>query len=119
MRAPGMVYIHATELYTLKNGLLFALDAGFVPLFVQTDCLNVVQLINNEEVCLAPEGSMVEEIRTLLQQVPSTVLSYIPRQANTLLIVLHSLASMNEISHTGWNRASILGFCPMFSLERF
>ncbi|KAH0983181.1 hypothetical protein GBA52_010358 [Prunus armeniaca] len=58
------------ELYTLKNGLLFALDAGFVPLFVQTDCLNVVQLINNEEVCLAPEGSSVEGIRTLLQQVP-------------------------------------------------
>ncbi|CAB4273405.1 unnamed protein product [Prunus armeniaca] len=98
-----MVYIHATELYTLKNGLLFALDAGFVPLFVETDCLNVVQLINNEEVCLAPEGSLVEEIR-ILRQVPSTVLSYIPRQANTLLILLHSLASMNEISHTGWNQ---------------
>lgn len=33
------------------------------------------KLINNEGVCLAPEGSLVEEIRTLLQQVPSTVLS--------------------------------------------
>lgn len=66
----------------------------------------VVQLINNEEVCLAPEGSLVEEVRSLPQQVPSTVLSYIPRQANALLIVLHSLASENEISHTGWNWVS-------------
>ncbi|KAI5338389.1 hypothetical protein L3X38_017660 [Prunus dulcis] len=40
------------------------------------DYLNVAQLINNKQVCLAPEGSSAEKIRTLLQQLPSTVLSY-------------------------------------------
>lgn len=57
-----MVSILVTELYALKNGLLFALDASFLSLIIESDCLNAVLMINGEEYCLAPEGELVEEI---------------------------------------------------------
>ncbi|KAH0981531.1 hypothetical protein GBA52_008708 [Prunus armeniaca] len=46
MKAPGMVYVLATELYAIKMGISFALDAYRVPLVVDTDCLNAVQMVN-------------------------------------------------------------------------
>lgn len=57
-----MVSILVTELYALKNGLLFALDASSLPLIIESDCLNAVLMNNGEENCLAPEGELVEEI---------------------------------------------------------
>lgn len=56
MRAPVMVSILATELYALKAGLLFANDASFIPLIVESDCLNAVNMINSGDVCFATEG---------------------------------------------------------------
>lgn len=53
MRAPGMVSILATGLYALKAGLLFAIDASFTPLIVESDCLNAVNMINSGDVWFA------------------------------------------------------------------
>lgn len=85
-----MVSVLVTELYALKNGLLFALDASLLPLIIESDCLNAVLMINGKEDCLAPEGRLVEEIRMLLQQRPPIVVCYLPRQAKT---VAHRIAN--------------------------
>ncbi|CAB4306058.1 unnamed protein product [Prunus armeniaca] len=37
-------------------GLLFAIDASFIPLIVESDCLNAVNMINSGDVCFATEG---------------------------------------------------------------
>ncbi|CAB4277773.1 unnamed protein product [Prunus armeniaca] len=43
--APGMVSVLATELYVMKVGMSYAIDASCVPLVHESDCMNDVQLV--------------------------------------------------------------------------
>ncbi|BFG24761.1 hypothetical protein CerSpe_110350 [Prunus speciosa] len=88
MRAPSLLSVLATELYALKVGLSFALDASLLPLVVEFDSLATVQLLSKEEECLAHEGVLVTEIRRLLLAL-SPCVRFVPHTANT---VAHRIA---------------------------
>ncbi|CAB4297757.1 unnamed protein product [Prunus armeniaca] len=55
MRAHSVVH-PCHELYALKVGISFALDASCVPLVVESDSLTAVQMINIDEECLRRKG---------------------------------------------------------------
>ncbi|KAL6289504.1 hypothetical protein ACE6H2_007014 [Prunus campanulata] len=82
MRAPSMLSILATELYALKTGISFALDASFVPLVIEFDSLLAINMINDDEECLAAEGALVDGVRRLLATHEFSTVRHIPRSAN-------------------------------------
>ncbi|CAB4267254.1 unnamed protein product [Prunus armeniaca] len=55
MRALSVVH-PCHELYALKVGISFALDASCVPLVLKSDSLTAVQMINTDEECLHQKG---------------------------------------------------------------
>ncbi|BFG29918.1 hypothetical protein CerSpe_161930 [Prunus speciosa] len=82
MRAPSRISVLAVELFALKTGISFALDASWFPLVVESDSLMAVNMVNSVEDCLAPEGGLVEGVRRLLaSHVPVTV-SHVSHHAN-------------------------------------
>ncbi|CAL9016429.1 unnamed protein product [Prunus brigantina] len=83
IRAPSLLSVFATELYALKVGLSFALDASLLPLVVESDSLVAVQLLSKEEECLALEGVLVTEIRHLLLALFSCA-CFVPHTTNTV-----------------------------------
>ncbi|CAB4303932.1 unnamed protein product [Prunus armeniaca] len=58
-----LVAVLATELYTLKAGISFAVNASFLPLLTESDSLTATQLLLKEEACYVVKGVLVEEIR--------------------------------------------------------
>ncbi|KAH0981720.1 hypothetical protein GBA52_008897 [Prunus armeniaca] len=82
MRAPSRISILATELYALKVGLSFALDASLVPLEIESDSLQAVSMVNSEEEYLAAEGGLVDGVRRLLVSSASSAVRHIPRHVN-------------------------------------
>ncbi|CAL9005496.1 unnamed protein product, partial [Prunus brigantina] len=88
MRAPSILFVLATELYTLKVGLSFAFDASLLPLVVESDSLAAMQFLSKEEECLAPEGVLATKIQHLLLALSSCV-RFVPRTTNT---VAHHIA---------------------------
>ncbi|BFG25219.1 hypothetical protein CerSpe_114930 [Prunus speciosa] len=84
MQPPGRVSFLATELYAIKIGLSFALDATFVPLVVESDSLLAGQLVTSDVECLAMEGGLVDEIRKMLKSGPQVAVQHISRKANMI-----------------------------------
>lgn len=82
MRAPSLLLVLATELYALKNGTFFALDASFSPLLGVCDSLSAIQLLNKEETCYRVEGALVEDLRWLLASSLSLSTRFVPHTAN-------------------------------------
>ncbi|BFG15818.1 hypothetical protein CerSpe_020920 [Prunus speciosa] len=100
MRAPSRTSVLATELYALKIGISFALDASLVPLVIELDSLLAVNMVNCDEECLAAKGGLVDRVRRLLNHVIVSV-SHISRQANK---AAHRIArfSLREQSLSCW-----------------
>ncbi|CAL9001349.1 unnamed protein product, partial [Prunus brigantina] len=82
MRAPSRISVLATELYALKVGLSFAVDASMVPLEIESDSLQAVAMVTSGEECFAAEGGLVDGVRSILVRSMSAVVRHIPRQAN-------------------------------------
>ncbi|XP_062008598.1 uncharacterized protein LOC133725379 [Rosa rugosa] len=83
------ISVLATELFAIKTGLEFALDCSFFPLIVESDCLEVVSLVNMEEDCSAADGVIVSEIKSLLRQLNVSEVFYRSRECSK---VAHSIA---------------------------
>lgn len=77
--APNLLSVLAIELYALKFGLSFAIDASFLSLIVEIDSLFATQLTLKDEVCVVAERVLVEDIRLLLAYVSSY---HVPWTAN-------------------------------------
>ncbi|BFG30866.1 hypothetical protein CerSpe_171400 [Prunus speciosa] len=82
MRAPSRISVLAVELFALKTGIAFALDASWVPLVVESDSLMAVNMVNSEEDCLAAEGGLVEGVRRLLANHVLVTITHVSRHAN-------------------------------------
>ncbi|CAL8994429.1 unnamed protein product, partial [Prunus brigantina] len=78
MRAPSS----PTELYALKIGISFMVDASLTPLIIESDSSTVIHLILQEDPCYAARRALVEDIRGLLTLLPSYSARLIPRTAN-------------------------------------
>ncbi|VVA37735.1 PREDICTED: ribonuclease [Prunus dulcis] len=117
MCAPSRISVLATELYALKIGISFALDASLMPLEIETDSLLVVSMVNSEEDCLAAEGGLVEAVRCLLASSASSPIRHIPRQANK---VAHRIAhfSLRDQSLSCWIDVGLLSLMDAVSDDR-
>ena len=81
---------YVCELFAIKLGLEFAVEHGWGPLEVETDCLEVVQMVNGAEECFHVVGVVVEEARKLMYQLQVSEITYTPREAN---MTAHAVAS--------------------------
>lgn len=81
MPNPCLVSVLATEIYTLKVSIEFAIDARWLPFIVESDSQNAIRLITQDDTCFVPEGNFVEEVRHLTVD-HHLVLIAIPREVN-------------------------------------
>ncbi|KAM2134289.1 hypothetical protein EV1_003292 [Malus domestica] len=81
MPSPYLVSVMATKIYTLKMGIEFAIDARWLPLIVESNSMNAIRLITQDDTCFAPEGNFMKEVRHLTVD-HHLVLIAIPREAN-------------------------------------
>ena len=70
------------ELFSVREGLLLALHWCNNPLIIETDCLEIVGLLNNKEMDRSPYAMMIEEIKTLLK-VRQACITHVKRCQNT------------------------------------
>ncbi|KAL6293612.1 hypothetical protein ACE6H2_001754 [Prunus campanulata] len=82
MRAPSLLSILGIKLYALKIGISFELESSITPLIIESDSSNAIHLILQEDPCFAAEGALVEEIRWLLDLLPSYSARFVLRTAN-------------------------------------
>ncbi|KAI5338396.1 hypothetical protein L3X38_017667 [Prunus dulcis] len=117
MRAPSRISMLATELYALKIGIFFALDASLMPLEIETNSLLAVSMVNSEEDCLAAEGGLVEAVRCLLANSASSPIRNIPLEANK---VAHRIArfSLRDQSLSCWMDVGLLWLMDAVSDDR-
>ncbi|XP_062020732.1 uncharacterized protein LOC133737131 [Rosa rugosa] len=72
----------AAELLCVLKGLELAVVRGWRDLWVETDCLEAVRLVNSSEECLADEGLLVERIRMLMGALEIQGIHHVVRVAN-------------------------------------
>lgn len=80
----------AAELFAIKHALEMAVERRLRSVVIETDCMEAVYMINSAEICLAAEGVVVDQIRSLLRFLHISGINYIPREAN---VAAHSVAS--------------------------
>ncbi|KAK2641549.1 hypothetical protein Ddye_023312 [Dipteronia dyeriana] len=86
--------IQIVEVLAILRGLVFTIESGLLPVVVESDTLEVVNMINfgshiHAEVCL-----VIGDIREFQNFISSGYLNFISRKANT---VAHNLS--NEANH--------------------
>ncbi|CAL8083829.1 unnamed protein product [Prunus armeniaca] len=101
MRAPSLLSILATDLYAPKIGISFVMDASITPLIIESDSSNAIHMILQENPCYAVEGALVEEIRWLLDLLPSYSACVVPRTANEVADLLMRF-SLGQEDLTFW-----------------
>ncbi|KAI5342139.1 hypothetical protein L3X38_010014 [Prunus dulcis] len=72
----------ATELYALKIGISFEVDASLTPLIIEYDSSTSIHLILQEDPYYAIEGAIVEDIRRLLASLPCYSTCFVPHTTN-------------------------------------
>ncbi|CAB4292818.1 unnamed protein product [Prunus armeniaca] len=82
MRAPSMLSVLATELYALKIGISFAVDASLTPLVIESNSSTTIYLIIQENPCYEAEGALIEDIRQFLASFSSYSVRFVPRTTN-------------------------------------
>ncbi|KAK2642392.1 hypothetical protein Ddye_024155 [Dipteronia dyeriana] len=77
------------EAMTILRGLQLALDTGLSPCRIDSDAEVIVNWINIGVVIFSKVGSVIDDIRLLLDQVLCVSFNFVPRTANQ---VAHMLA---------------------------
>ncbi|KAK9911294.1 hypothetical protein M0R45_035213 [Rubus argutus] len=78
----------AAELFAVKLALEVAVERRMALVLIETDCLEAVSMINGEEVCMAAEGVIVDQIRGLMGLLQIPAILYARRDANKAAHVL-------------------------------
>jgi hypothetical protein len=60
-------YKPGAELSALFEGVSLALQWCSLPTIIETDCLEIVKILENEEMDWSADSSIIEEIKTLLK----------------------------------------------------
>ncbi|PON46274.1 hypothetical protein PanWU01x14_252880 [Parasponia andersonii] len=81
----------------------------FVPLLIESDALNVVNLVNNPIVPLLEIGVIIKDIQNLLLSFPGCIVSFIPRNRNNVAHCLAKWSVANE-SEFVWLEDPLNGF---------
>lgn len=81
------------ELLACNEGIIMALQWTFLPVIVETDCLEVVQLIQTKGIVLSEIMFLVKEVRDLCHGSREVALKKIHRNQNR---VSHTLANRDR-----------------------
>lgn len=82
LRLNQRLELYVCELFAIKLGPEFAIEHGWGPLEVETDCLEAIQMVNGAKECFNAIGVMVEETWKLMYQMQVSEIMYTPREAN-------------------------------------
>ena len=90
-----------TEARALRDGLLLANDLGCNKLYVEADCMEVIEVMHNGGNSLGPAAAIYEECSFLACNFSFIVFNHCPREAN---MAADLLARNSEVSRTiVWN----------------
>ncbi|KAK2642452.1 hypothetical protein Ddye_024215 [Dipteronia dyeriana] len=79
------------EAMAVKYGILLALESNLVPFQIETDSLQLVNILCEGRIPSADVGPVIGEILGLLEPLPCWSIRHVPRLGN---LVAHSLAKM-------------------------
>ncbi|KAF5454638.1 hypothetical protein F2P56_024287 [Juglans regia] len=74
------------ELLALLRGLQLIVHLGFSKLLVESDCMFLVQELNNEQDSLSVDGNLIMEAKRLLKHFQEVEVQHVHRMGNGLLI---------------------------------
>jgi ribonuclease HI len=83
------------EALALRKAVLFAKEEGFDSLIIASDCLSVVQRVNDLVTDRSDLGAVIEDIKLLASSFLSCSFTHVYRNAN---VAAHSLARCCENS---------------------
>lgn len=96
---PDTSTAEVTELLACKRAVLLALQRDVPKLHLETDCLAVARMLNDQERNLSSVGIMVEEVKTMARNLGKFKVTWVRRTANK---AAHELARFGLC-----NRASV------------
>ncbi|KAK9931968.1 hypothetical protein M0R45_019222 [Rubus argutus] len=79
------------ELFAAKLALELAVERWMPSVVIETDCLEVVRMINEVNVCMGAEGAIVDQIKGLMSLMQISEIMYAPRDAIWQLMQLPNL----------------------------
>ncbi|KAK3206238.1 hypothetical protein Dsin_020284 [Dipteronia sinensis] len=85
-------YTPKAEALVILKGITFAIESGLLPVVIKSDMLEVVNNINLGNNFSLDVGSILLDIRDLLQSYASCCVVYVSRKAN---VVAHNLSKIN------------------------
>ena len=88
------------EAHGLRNGLLLAGMVGCNKIMVESDCMEVVQIMQDDGNSLGPAAAIYEECSFLCRNFARVIFKHCPREANR---AAHVLAKFNEVEHVIWH----------------
>ncbi|KAI5327441.1 hypothetical protein L3X38_026837 [Prunus dulcis] len=96
----GCLSPKAFEALAMLAGCQMTIDAGFTRMIIESDCLEMINAVNQTEFDMSMEGELIEELKELLRRFVFVSLQHQPRTCN---FVTHQLAkftlSCNEICY--------------------
>ena len=88
------------EGHALRNGLLLAGQVGCNRVIVESDCLEVIQIMKDGGNSLGAAAAIYEECSFLCRSFTAVSFSHCPREANS---AADSLAKFVEVEHATWH----------------
>ncbi|KAK2647882.1 hypothetical protein Ddye_015371 [Dipteronia dyeriana] len=94
----------SAEAMAVKHGILLALDSELMSIQIETDSLQLVNILSLGKACSFDVGSIISEILDLLEVILSWSICHIPRKGN---LAAHSLAriGLSTVSDCFWSNA--------------
>ncbi|KAK9931954.1 hypothetical protein M0R45_019208 [Rubus argutus] len=89
MDALSSLLYRAGYVFAVKLALELAVERWMPSVVIETDCLEVVRMINEVNVCMAAEGVIVDQIKCLMSLMQISEIMYAPRDAN---MAAHAIA---------------------------
>ncbi|XP_019189430.1 PREDICTED: uncharacterized protein LOC109183825 [Ipomoea nil] len=105
----GMHTVREAEAMGTREALSWIKEKGWKRVILETDALIVTQAVaggNN----ISPFGSIIEDIRELMRQLPMVCFRFVPRRKN---MVAHTLAK-HALNCVGTQRIELYDYIPRF-----
>ncbi|KAK4845250.1 hypothetical protein QYF36_002843 [Acer negundo] len=104
----AMVPPFVAEALAIKYGIQLACETCLVPLQIESDSLQAMELVSKSNHSDADVGPIIVDISNVLKPLPSCSISYVPRKRNDAAHVLAKKALSVESDHR-W-----IDFCPPY-----
>ena len=90
---PSVEDVSTAEALALKNGLALAIEVGCNRILIESDCLEVIEVMESGGNSIGAAAAIYENITFLCRNLSHVLFSHCPREANS---AAHTLASKAE-----------------------